>query len=65
MATDTEFGRHVCMYVFTTQPHRHGHWQLQELFGNQHVRLDEPDPTYPDVLIRTFRVLPALLTYGR
>ena len=24
-----------CMYRFTTLPHPHGHWQLQELLGNQ------------------------------
>ena len=23
------------MYLFTTVPHPHGHWQLQELLGNQ------------------------------
>ena len=22
------------MYLFTTVPHPHGHWQLQELLGN-------------------------------
>ena len=25
----------VCMYLFTTLPHPQGHWQLQELLGNQ------------------------------
>ena len=25
----------ICMYLFTTLPHSHGHWQLQELLGNQ------------------------------
>ena len=25
------------MYLFTTVPHPHGHWQLQELLGNQTV----------------------------
>ena len=24
----------VCMYLLTTVPHPHGHWQLQELLGN-------------------------------
>ena len=23
------------MYLFTTVPHPHGHWQLQELLGNR------------------------------
>ena len=26
---------HDVMYLFTTVPHPHGHWQLQELLGNQ------------------------------
>ena len=25
----------MMMYLFTTVPHPHGHWQLQELLGNQ------------------------------
>ena len=25
---------YVCMYMFTTLPHPHGHWQIQELLGN-------------------------------
>ena len=24
----------MMMYLFTTVPHPHGHWQLQELLGN-------------------------------
>ena len=34
------FSRHmqcVEMYRFTTVPHPHGHWQLQELLGNTGV----------------------------
>ena len=26
----------VCLYRFTTQPHPHGHWQLQELLRNRY-----------------------------
>ena len=26
------------MYLFTTVPHPHGHWQLQELLGNSYER---------------------------
>ena len=34
-----EIAQHTihCMYLFTTVPHPHGHWQLQELLGNRHV----------------------------
>ena len=28
------------MYLFTTVPHPHGHWQLQELLGNQLYQLE-------------------------
>ena len=27
----------MMMYLFTTVPHPHGHWQPQELFGNQKI----------------------------
>ena len=27
----------MMMYLFTTVPHPHGHWQLQELLGNQYI----------------------------
>ena len=27
--------QYVCTYLFTTLPHPHGHWQLQELLGNR------------------------------
>ena len=27
----------MMMYLFTTVTHPHGHWQLQELFGNHYV----------------------------
>ena len=27
------YGCFICMYLFTTVPHPHGHWQLQELLG--------------------------------
>ena len=30
-------GMMMMMYLFTTVPHPHGHWQLQELLGNEKV----------------------------
>ena len=32
------------MYLFTTVPYPHGHWQLQELLGNTSLRVNPPKP---------------------
>ena len=35
------------MYLFTTVPHPHGHWQLQELLGNHLWSQCMHGPKYP------------------
>ena len=30
---------YVMMYLFTTVPHPHGHWQLQDLLGNHRITI--------------------------
>ena len=37
------------MYLFTTEPHPHGHWQLQELLGNRNT-LVNTERSYDDKL---------------
>ena len=42
LCSDSALGRFwmdlmMLMYLFTTVPHPHGHWQLQELLGNQYL----------------------------
>ena len=37
------------MYLFTTVPHPHGHWQLQELLGNIH---------FDRIFLETVRIVP-------
>ena len=31
------------MYLFTTVPHAHGHWQLHELLGNRYINRYDDD----------------------